>query len=138
MRTLRGLTHLIPLAKRNSTHCVQTLSDHWLKCYPFFCTLVPRVSTFKVLATACYRYEDTQRPIPFDPPRRADSNETLPDSGRHLPSEICTFFILLTAIGILTLRSLYHSIPLGERTPKTPSLTLPDICQLRYQPFSSC
>ena len=36
-----------------------------------------------------------------------------------------------------TLRGLYHSIPLGERTPMRPSPTLPDICPLRYQPFSS-
>ena len=120
MRTLRDLYHLIPLAEPNSTYSVPTLSDHSLKGYPFFCTLVPRPSTFKVLATRCYRHENTQRRIRFDSPQPADSNETLPDSARHLPSEISAFFILLTAITMRTLRNLSHSIPLGERTSLRP------------------
>jgi len=138
MRTLRDLYHLIPLAERNSTHSVPTLSDRRLKGYPSFCTLVPPVSTFTVLATGCYRHEDTQRPIPFSSPRQADSNEALPDSAGHLPSELSAFFILLTAIAMRTLRNLYHSIRLSERTPITPFPTLADICPLRYLPFSPC
>ena len=34
-----------------------------------------------------------------------------------------------------TLRDLYHSIPLGERTLMRPFPTLADICPLRYLPF---
>jgi len=109
MQTLRDLYHLIPLAERNSTHPVPTLSDHWLKSYPFFCTLVPRASTFKLLATGCYGHADALRPIPFDSPGRADSNETLPYSGGHLPTEVSAFFILLTSIAMWTLQELYHS-----------------------------
>jgi len=138
MRTLRDLYYLIPLAEQNSTHSVPTLSAHWLKGYPFFCTLVPQASTFKVLATGCYRHEGTQRPIPFDYPWRADSNETLPDSAGHLPDEISGFFILLTAIAVRTLRNLYHSIPLSEWTPMRHFLTLPDLCPPMYLPFSPC
>jgi len=135
MRRLRDLYHLIPLAERNPTHSVQTLSDHGLKGYPFFCTLVPRVSTLKVLATRCYRHEDTQRLIPLDSPRRADSNEALPNSAGRLPSEICSFFILLTDIAMRTLRSLYYSIPLDRRTPTNPVPMLSDRRLNGYKPI---
>jgi len=138
MRTLRDLYHLIALAEPNSRHAVPTLSDHLPKGYPFFCTLVPGVSTLKVLATGCYRHEATQRPIPFDSPRRVDSNETLPNSAGHLPSEISAFFILLTAIAMRTLRNLSHSIPLGEQTSLRPLPTLADIWPLTYRSFSPC
>jgi len=138
MRTLRNLHHSIPLYLQIPTHPVRTLSDHWLNGYPYLGTLVVRVNAFKLLATVGYRHADASGPIPFDSPRRADSNETLPDSARHLPSEISAFFILLTAIAMRRLRNLYHSIPLGDRTPMKPSPTLPDICPLRYQPFSFC
>jgi len=138
MRTLRNQYHSIPLAERNPTHVILKLSDRWLKCYPYFCTCVTRESTFKLLATGCYRYADASRHIPFDSPGRADSNETLPDSGGHLPLEISAFFILLTSLALETLRDLYHPIPLGEWTPMIPFLTLADICPLRYLPCSSC
>jgi len=117
MRTLRNLHHSIPLYLRIPTHPVPKLSDHWLQGYPFFCTWVPRASTFKLLATECYRHANTSRPIPFNSPRRADSNETLPDSAGHLPPEISAFNILLTWIAMQTLRNLYHSIPLDRRIP---------------------
>jgi len=138
MRTLRNLHHSIPLDRRIPTDPVPILSDRWLKSYPPICTSVPHVSIFKLFATECYRHADASRPIPFDSPRRADSNQTLPDSGGHLPSEISAFFILLTAIAMWTLRNLYHSIPLGERTPMRPFPTLADICPPRYLPLSSC
>ena len=138
IRTLRNLHHLIPLDCRIPTHTVPMLSDHWLDGYAYICTCVPRVSILKLLATGCYRHADASRPIPFDSPRRADSNETLPDSGGHLPSVISAFFILLPAIAMWTLRNLYHSILRGERTPMRPFLTLADICPLRYLPFSLC
>ena len=32
---------LMPLAERIPTHPALTLSDHWLKGYPYLCTLVP-------------------------------------------------------------------------------------------------
>jgi len=117
MRTLRNLHHSIPLYLRIPMHPVPTLSDHWLNGYPYFGTLVLWVSAFKLLATECYRHADASRPIPFDPPRRVDSNETLPDSARHLPPEISAFYIPLTGIAMRTLRNLYHLIPLDFRIP---------------------
>ena len=72
----------------------------------------------------------------------ADCNEALPDSSGHrpVPGEVFAFCFLLTSIAMRTLRDLYHSIPLAERTPMRPFPTLPvaDICPLRYLPFSSC
>jgi len=126
MRALRNLHHSIPLDRRIPTHPVPTLSDLWLKCYPNLCTGVPRARTFKLLATECYRHADASRPIPFDSPRRADSNETLPDSGGHLPAEVSAFFILLTCIAMRTLRNIYHSIALGRRIPTHPVPMLSD------------
>jgi len=126
MQTLRDLYHFIPHAKRNSTHSVPTLSDHWLKGYPFFCTLVPVPSTSKLLATGCYTHADASRPIPFDSPGRADSNATLPNSGGHLPTEVSAFVILLTSIAMWTLQELYHSIPLTEGNPTNSVRTLSD------------
>ena len=66
---------------------------------------------------ACYSYADALKPIPFDSPRRADSNEALPDPGGHLPAEVSTFFTLLPSIAMFTLQELYHSIPLAEGHP---------------------
>jgi len=126
MQTLRNLYHSIPRDLWIPTHPVPTLSNRWLKCYPNRCTRVPRASTFKLLASGCYRHADASRPIPFDSPRRADSNEALPDSGGHLPAQISAFFILLTSIAMLTLRDLYYSIPLDWRIPTHPVLTLSD------------
>jgi len=63
-----------------------------------------------------YSHVDASKPIPFDSPRRADSNETLPDSGGNLPAEVSAFFTLLTSIAMWTLRQLYHSIRLAERS----------------------
>jgi len=103
MRTLRNLYHSIPLERRIPTHPVLTLSDRWLKGYPYLCTLVPLESIFKLLATECYRHVDTSRPIPFDSPRRADFNQTLPHSGRPLPAEVSAFSSLLTSIAMWTL-----------------------------------
>jgi len=138
LRTLQNLYQSIPLDRRITTPPVPMLSDHWLNGYAYFCPCVPQVSTFKFLATGCYRHADASRPIPFDSPRRADSNETLPDSGGHLPAEVSALFILLTSIAMRILRDLNHSIPLGERTPMRPFPTLADICPLRYLPFASC
>jgi len=105
MRTPRNRHHSVPLNRWIPTRPVPMLSDHWLQGYPCFCTLVPRASTFKLLATGCYRHADTLRPIPFDSPRRVDSNVTLSDSGRHLPTEVSPFFSLPTSIAIRTLET---------------------------------
>jgi len=126
MRTLRNLYYSIPLGRRIPTHPVPMLSDHWLNGYAYFCTRVPWATTFKLWATGCYRHADASRPTPFDSPRRADSNETLPISGGHLPAEVSPFFILLTSIAMRTLQSLYHSIPLDRRIPTHPVPTLSD------------
>ena len=83
MRTLRNLHHSISHYLRIPTHTVPTRLDNWLNEYPYFGTLGLRVSAFKLLATVCYRHADPSGPIPFDSPGRADSNETLPDSGGH-------------------------------------------------------
>jgi len=125
-RTLRNLYHSIPLDRWIPTHPVPMLSDRWFKGYPNICTFVLRASTFESLATECYRNADALRPIPFNSPRRADSNETLPDSGGHLPPEISAFFILLTSIAVWTLRNLYYSIPLHRRIPTHPVPMLSD------------
>jgi len=138
IRMLRDLQHSIPLHWRVPTHPVPMLSDRWLNSYAYFCTRVPRASSFKLLATECYRHADTSRPILFDSPRQADSNDTLPDSGGHLPGEVSTIFFRPTSIAMQTLRHLSHSIPLGEWTPMRPFPTLADICLLRYLPFSPC
>jgi len=102
------------------------LSDRWLNGYGFFCTRVHQGSTFKLLATRCYRHADASRPIPFDSPGQADSNETFPDSGGHLPAEVSAFFTLLTSIAMWTLQELYHSIPLAEENPTHSVRTLSD------------
>ena len=103
--TLRNLHHSIRLNRPRwiPTHPVPRLSHRWLKGDPFFGTLVLQGSTFKMLATGCYRHVDTSRPIPFDSPRRADYNEGLPDSDGHLPAEVSASFSLLTSIAIWTL-----------------------------------
>jgi len=103
MRTLRNLYNSIPLGRWIPTHPDLILSDHSLNGSAYLCTGVPRASTFKLGATGCYRHADTWRTIPFNSPRRADSNETLPDSGGHLPAEVSAFFILLTSIAMRTL-----------------------------------
>ena len=126
MQTLQNLHHSVPLSRRIPTDPVPTLSDPWLKGYPFFSSLVLRASTFKMLATGCYRHADTAKPIPFDSPRRADSNEGLPNSGGHLPAGVSAFFSLLTSIAMRTLRNLHHSIPLSRRIPTDPVPTLSD------------
>jgi len=126
MRTLRNLHHSIHLYLRIPTHPGPTLSDHWLNGYPYLWTLVLRVSTFKLLATRCYRHVDASRPTPFDSPRRADSNGTLPNSAGQLPAEVSPFFSLLTSTAMWTLRNLHHSIPLYLRIPTHPVPKLSD------------
>jgi len=128
MRTLRNLHHLIPLDRRIPTDPVPMLSDRWLNGYAYFCTWVPRASTFKLLATGCYRHADASRPIPFNSAGRVDSNETLPDSGGHLQAEVSAFFTLLTtgSIAMWTLQDLYHSIRLAEGNPTHSVRTLSD------------
>jgi len=74
----------------------------------------------------CYRHADTSRPIPFNSPRRADSNMTLLDSGCHPPGEVCHFFFQLTSIAMRTLPNLHHSIPLNRRIPMHPVQMLSD------------
>ena len=130
MRTLRNLHYSIPLDRRVPTHPVPKLANCWLKGYPYFCTLVPQASTFKLLATGCYRHADAPRPIPFDSPRRADSKETLPDSGGHLATQVSPSFSLLTSIAMRTLRNLHHYIPLDRRIPTHPVAMLSD-CWLK-------
>ena len=120
MRTLQNLYHSISLDGQNPTHSVLMLSDHWLNGYAYFCTLDLRVSTFKLLTKECNRHADTSRPIPFDSPRRDDSHETLPDSGRHMPAEVSASFILQTSLAMRTLRNLYNSIPLVRWIPTAP------------------
>jgi len=124
MWILRNLYHSINLDRRMATPAVSMLSARWLKGYPNICTGVPLASTFKMLATECYKHADTSRRIRFDSPGRADSSETLPDSGRHLPPELAALFILLTSIAMRTLRKLYHLIPLAERNSTHSVLTL--------------
>jgi len=137
MRTLRNLYHSIPLDRRIPTHPVPMLSDGWLKCYPNLCTCVPWASTFKSLATGCYRHADASRPIPFDSPRRADYNETLPNSGGHPLADVSALFSLLTSIAMWTLRELYHSIPHAEWNPTHSVPTLSDSWFKGYPYFCS-
>ena len=113
MCTLQNQYYSIPLGEQNPTHSVPKLSDNWLNRYRFLCTLVPWASTFKLLATGYYRHAYPSRPILFDSPHRADSNLTLPDSGRHLPAQVSPFFSRLILIAIPTLGNLQHSIPLS-------------------------
>jgi len=102
MQMLRDLNPSIPLNRRITMHPDPMVPDCWLKCYPFFCTLVPQASTFKLLATECYRHADTSRPIPFNPSRRANSNAILPNPSEHLrlPAEESGLSFLLTSIAI--------------------------------------
>ena len=83
MRMLRDLYHSIPLADWNPTYSVLS-SDCWLKSYPYFCTLFPWASTFTLLATECYSYADTSRPIPCNSPHQADFNTSCPGLARGL------------------------------------------------------
>jgi len=55
-------------------------------------------------------------------------NEALPDSSGHwpVPGEVSAFSLLLTSIAMLTLRNLYHSIPLDRRNPTHPVPMLSD------------
>ena len=126
MQTLEELYYPIPLTEHNPRHSVPTLSDHWLKGYPYLCTLVPQASTFTLLAPECYRHTDISRTIPFNSPCRADSNETLPDSGRHPPLEVSASFSLLTSTAMKMLRNLHYPIPLDRRIPTHPVPTLSD------------
>jgi len=103
MRTVQNLHDSIPLYLQITTHCVPPLSDYWLQGYPFFCTCVPRVCIFKLLATVCYRHAEASGPVPLDSPQRMDANEALPDSPRHLPAAISAFLILLTTLAMRTL-----------------------------------
>ena len=117
LRIPRNIHHSIPLDQWILTHPVPMLTDPWLKGYPNISTRVPRVTTFTLLATECYRHADTTRSIPFNSPRRADSNETLPDSGGHLPAAVSPFFSLLTSIALPIPRNIHHSFPLDRRIP---------------------
>ena len=126
MRTLRNLYQSISLDRLIPMHPVPMLSDHWLNGYAYFCTWVPRASTFKSLATGCYRHVDASRPIPFDSRGRADSNVTLADSGGHLPQGISALFTLVTSIAMWTLRTLYQSISLDRLIPTHPVPMLSD------------
>jgi len=56
----------------------------------------------------------------------------------EFPGQVRSNCWLLSATGMRTLQDLYHSIPLAERIPMRPLLTLADIILLRYRPFSPC
>jgi len=84
MQTLRKLYHAIPLDRRNPTHPVPLLSDHWLKGDPYLSNCVPRARTFQLLATECYRHAGSSRPILFDSPHRAESIAPCPDAVQPL------------------------------------------------------
>jgi len=71
---LRDKHHSIPLDRRIPTHLATMLSDLWLNGYPCICTLVRRASTFKLMATGCYRHADTSIPILFNSDCRVKSN----------------------------------------------------------------
>ena len=125
-RTVRDLYLSIPLDRLIPTYPVPTLSDQWFQGYPFFCTSVPGVSIFKLLATEWYRHADALRAIPFDSPLRVDSNEALPDSGGHLPTEVSPFLPLLTSIALRTPQNIPYSIPLDWPVPTHPVPMLSD------------
>ena len=114
MLTLRNLYDSTPLDQPVPTQPVPMLSDHWLNGYAYFDTLVVGVGSFKLLASECYRHEDTARPILFDSPRRADSNETHPASGGDLPAEVSPLFSMLTSIAMCTLCNIHYSITLDR------------------------
>jgi len=46
--------------------------------------------------------------IAFDSSWRADSNEALPDSSRHLPAAVSVVFYLLSSKGMQTLWDIHH------------------------------
>jgi len=115
-----------PSSEADSNASCPTLSNNWLKSYPYLCTIVPWAGTFQLLATERYRHADASKPTLLDSLRRADSNDALPDSGEHLPAKLSAFFSLLTCIAMRTLRNLYHSIHLAKRIPTHPVPTLSD------------
>ena len=133
MQTLRNLYHSIPLDWWIPKHPVPMLSNHWVQGYSNICTWVRRASTLKMLATVCYRHADGSGHISCHSPRQADSNETVPDSGGHLPPEISPFLPLLTSIAMRTARNIPHSIPLNRPTPTHPVPMLSD-CWLKGYP----
>jgi len=59
-------------------------------------------------------------------------NETLPDSGGHLPTEVSPVFSLLMSMAMRTLQNLYDSIHLAKRIPTHPVPTLSNHRYLNY------
>jgi len=84
--TLLDLYDSILVGEPTSTHPVPTLSNCWLKGYPYQGTLVPRASTFQLLATEYNSHADTSRPIPFNSPHPEDSNA----SCQALSEDLCS------------------------------------------------
>jgi len=84
MPMLENLYNASRLNRPIPTHAVQMHSDHWLKGYGYLSTSVLRVTTFKLLATECYRHVDTPRSIPFNSPSRPESKALSPDAVRPL------------------------------------------------------
>jgi len=127
MRMLRNLDDSIPLYRWIPTQPVAMLSDDGLNEYRYFCTLVLRVSIFKLLATECYRHANTSRPMSFNSPCRAEFNETLPDSAGHLPAKVAAFLSLLTCIALRTLQNptLFNSPGQAESNALCPDALRP-------------
>ena len=100
---------------RFETYIIRFPSARGLQCDPSrFCRTFALRDICLFHTTDCYSHADSPKPVPFDSPRRVDSDVTLPDSGGHLPREVSAFFTLLTSIAMWTLRELYYSIPLAE------------------------
>jgi len=59
-------------------------------------------------------------------------NETLPDSGGHLPTEVSPVFSLLMSMALGTLQNLSHSIHLAKRIPTHP---VPTLSNHRYMSY---
>jgi len=84
IRTLRNLHNSISLNRQILKHPVITLSNNLVTGYAYFSTFFHRASTFKLLATECYRHWYPSSHIPFNSPYRAHSNPSCPGPDRGL------------------------------------------------------
>ena len=83
-----------------------TRSDRWWWSYLLVSTFVSQASTFRLFAAECYKHAIASWLIPLNSSRRAESNGLSPGSGARLAGKLSPFLSLLTAIGMLQLRSL--------------------------------